>query len=155
MYGLVGTLTMTTSNLVPTFTHSTGPNDHKFDKNTYPHHPMNKGTKAQTKMTPVNEETKDKVMTEAAMLATSTSAMQTSAWLAKKLKKLMAMDMSASTADAMEINKEEQRKQSRAGCPVIDIMIHTPKSPMVVDLPENPEMMRHQHGMPSPKHFLQ
>ncbi len=87
-------------------------------------------------MIPVKEETEDEVMTEAAMLATSTSAMQTSVQLAEKLKKHMAMDMSMSMAEAMDIDKEEQRKQLRAGCLVIDIMLHTPKSPTVVDLPE-------------------
>ncbi len=97
---------------------------------------MNEDPKAQTKMTPVNEETKDEIMTEAAMLATSTSTARTSAQLAKKLKKLLAMDTSTSMAEAIEIDEEEQRKWSRAGHLVMDTTIHTPKSPMAVDSPE-------------------
>jgi len=74
---------------------------------------MNKGSQAQTNMNPVNKEMEDEVMTEAAMPMAGTNPTRTSAQLAMKLKKLIqSMGNNRNKDDMMEINKEEQRKQT-------------------------------------------
>jgi len=64
-------------------------------------------------MTPVHEETDDKVTTNAATLPPGTGTMRTLACLAEELKKLMTTKESTNgtqIVNTMEINMEEQKK---------------------------------------------
>jgi len=127
---------MTNGNLVPSNTHSTSTNQYKFDKNTYPHHLMNEGSQVQTNMTPINEEMEDEEMTEVAMPMAGMNPTRTSARLAEKLKKLMqSTDTNGNKDDMMEINEEEQRKQTHAIQLPVDLTKETPNSPSAAPSP--------------------
>jgi len=63
-YDLVGLVTMIVGNLPHHNSQQAEACDHRFDKNTYPHHPMNESPEVHPNMTPVHKETEDKVMTE-------------------------------------------------------------------------------------------
>ncbi len=88
--------------------------DHSFDKNTYPYHLMNKSPKAHPTMTPVHEETEDKVMTKVTPMTIGTNSTQTTACLVEKLKKLMTMESTngTMTPTAMDIDMEEMKKHT-------------------------------------------
>jgi len=75
MYNLVGLVTMIVGNLPHHNSQQAEVCDHRFDNNTYPHHPMNESPKACPNMTPVYKEMEDKVMTEVTPTSVGTNSM--------------------------------------------------------------------------------
>jgi len=113
---------------------------------------MNDGAKAQTNMKPVNKETKDEVMTEVAIPMAGMNPMRTSAQLAEKLKKLMqSMETNGNKDDMMEIDKEEQRKQTCVVQLPVDLTKVAPNSPSAAPSLEVKKSRNNKTPMPHAK----